>query len=108
MQVVVVLKNSQGEKFTLFLKGSRMMKAVKRACEDAGTNDIEIGGELKITYTGVEGVNSAKCYEAAYRPPTDTFKPAASNGASQLSEQEKAEILAEQREWEKALSEPPF
>jgi hypothetical protein len=55
-------------------KSSRLFKALQAAIVKSGSNDIEVGGTLTITFTGYDagGKNpQAKTYDVVYVPPVE-------------------------------------
>lgn len=66
----------------LFISSKAMREAVRDAVKAAGTKHLEIGGTLKVQYTGdgqAEGnLNPPKQYRAKYTPPTPGAISAAS------------------------------
>ena len=69
MGTKVHLETSPGDessRVTLFAEKVNMLKAVAAAVREAGKNDIAIGDDLAVTFTGYEG--RAKTFSAAYSP----------------------------------------
>jgi len=59
---------------TLYVRGN-MLRAVRQAVRTAGARGLEVGGRLKVTYSGdgeptKRGFNPPKLYEASYTPPS--------------------------------------
>lgn len=52
---------------TLWVEKWRMVKAIGAAVVQAGASDIEVGGDLAVTFVGYEG--RAKTFSAAYAKP---------------------------------------
>jgi hypothetical protein len=74
MQTRIVLRVSDGTEYAIYPKaGSRMAKAITGAIIAAGAKDLEVGGELEVSFPRFgEGKNPAmppKEYEASYVPP---------------------------------------
>ena len=61
-----------GEQMNLATGSSHHMdNAIARAVQEAGAEDLQIGGKLTVTYTGkqaVKGANPAKIFSASYEP----------------------------------------
>lgn len=58
---------NEGSRVTLWGQGKRLLQAISRAVKDSGASDLEIGGDLAVTFTGYDG--RAKLYQAAYARP---------------------------------------
>lgn len=73
MQTRVVLRVATGEEVAVYAKG-RMAKAITGAIIAAGADDLEVGGELSVTFTQYgtpkKGAQPPKLYEAEYAEPT--------------------------------------
>ena len=59
----------EGSRVTLWCKGKRMMGAVATALRKEGASDLEVGADLAVTHTGMDG--RAKDYQAAYSRPAE-------------------------------------
>ena len=73
MGVRVYLETVPGDessRVTLWCQGKLLMKAVATAFRAAGAQDLEIGADLAVTFTGYDG--RAKTYSAAYSPAEAT------------------------------------
>jgi hypothetical protein len=72
MQTRIILRDSAPSEWALYAQG-RMARAITAAIVKAGASDIEVGGELEVTFTHYgEGKNPSmppKEYEAVYIPP---------------------------------------
>lgn len=79
MQTRVILRDSAPSEWAVYAQG-RMAKAITNAIVKAGADDLEVGGELTVTFTGYgQGKNPAqppKEYEAVYAPPAAGYVPA--------------------------------
>ena len=69
----VTLWAKGGSKFTPAVgSGHSMLVAISRAARAAGAENLDVGGELAVAYTGdtapSPGKNPAKLYTAEYRP----------------------------------------
>lgn len=67
MAVKVVLETRPGDessRVTLFAQGAKMIAAIANAFRAQGRQDITVGDELAVTFTGYDG--RAKTYAAAY------------------------------------------
>lgn len=67
MSVVVTLEQTPGDedsRVKLFISSKRMKKEARRAFIEAGRNDLVLGDDMKITFTGYEG--AAKVYAIKY------------------------------------------
>ena len=65
---------AKGGKFAVATgSGQSMTSAIATAVRAAGATALEVGGELAVAWTGEgptkPGMNPAKLYTAAYRPP---------------------------------------
>lgn len=54
----------------IYIQGKRMKTAVREAVSAAGAKGLEAGGQLSVTFTGVDAQTEARCYSATYTPPT--------------------------------------
>jgi len=75
MQTRIVLRVPDGTEYAIYPKaGSRMAKAVTGAIIAAGATDLEVGGELEVSFPrygeGKNPANPPKTYEAVYIKPT--------------------------------------
>jgi hypothetical protein len=73
IQTRIVLDQEDGERVAVYAQGG-LAKAVTKAIVDAEAADIEVGGQLSVTYTGPDPesknpANPRKLYEASYSPP---------------------------------------
>jgi hypothetical protein len=73
MQTRIVLRVADGTEWAVYAKG-RMARAVTTAIVAAGASDLEVGGELEVTFTGYgtpkPGAQPPKLFEAEYVKPT--------------------------------------
>lgn len=63
----IVLETIPGDtssQVTLYVEKVRMLKAIANAFRAAGATDLEVGADLAVTWTGMDG--RAKAYQAAY------------------------------------------
>jgi len=70
MGVRITLETEPGNESsrqTLWVEKWRMVKAIANAVTSAGASDIEIGGDLAVTFSAYEG--RAKAFSAAYAKP---------------------------------------
>jgi hypothetical protein len=73
MQTQIVLRTSTGEEVAVYAKG-RMAKAITGAIIQSGASDLEVGGELEVTFTEYgepkkRGAKPPKLYSSVYVPP---------------------------------------
>jgi hypothetical protein len=72
METKIVLRVADGTEHAVYAKG-RMAKAITMAIVKAGASDLEVGGELEITHSGLgqskPGAQPAKLFEATYTAP---------------------------------------
>jgi hypothetical protein len=83
MQVVITLQTEETAEDdglrSLYVRGE-MRKAIVGACLASGVKSPQIGGFLKVTYTGDgeparKGLNGPKLYDAEYQQPGTTQPP---------------------------------
>lgn len=70
MGVRVYMETTPGDessRVTLWAQGKLLMKAIAVAFRAAGAQDLEVGADLAVTFTGYDG--RAKTYSAAYSRP---------------------------------------
>lgn len=109
MQLVVTLQTEERDakiedddgRRRIYIKFN-MKKAVADAVRKAGAKALEVGGHLKVTYTGDgeatrRGFNPPKFYSAVYVPPTANFlnKEDQNDGPQRVAVDEKFDLPAE-------------
>lgn len=70
MGVRITLEQTPGDaesRITLWAHGALQLKAIRTAVKGTGARDLELGADLAVTYTGLQG--RAKVYQAAYARP---------------------------------------
>lgn len=70
MGVRIGLEVSPGDpnsRITVWAQGKKLLAAIALAVKSTGAQDLEIGGDLAVTFTGYDG--RAKTYQAAYAKP---------------------------------------
>jgi hypothetical protein len=68
--VRIVLETNPGDtasQQTLYAEKVNMLKAIASAVKGAGAADLEVGGDLAVTFSGMDG--RAKAFMAAYDRP---------------------------------------
>lgn len=84
MEALINLTTDEGDVTLYIPKGHRKQKAIGKALREAGAAELEIGGELSLTYTGSEqgrGSFPAKLFSARYKAPAVAPATAAPVGA---------------------------
>jgi hypothetical protein len=81
MQTRIVLRVPDGTEQAIYPKaGSRMAKAITGAIIAAGAGDLEVGGELEVSFPrygeGKNPANPPKEYESVYAKPSSSVAPA--------------------------------
>lgn len=74
-QALKVKLSNEGVVTDLYVRSPGMKEAVHTAVTVAGTDAIDVGGELSMTYTGdkpISGGRSMKTYSAVYNLPAPT------------------------------------
>jgi len=66
-----VVPGDESSRVTLYAEKPRMLKAIASAVKSTGAPDLEEGGDLAVTWSGMDG--RAQGYQAAYaRPDADS------------------------------------
>ena len=67
MGIRITLETRPGDassRVTLWAQGKKLMLSIAKAFRESGANDVTVGDDLAVTFTGYDG--AAKTYHAAY------------------------------------------
>ncbi|MFM8857461.1 MAG: hypothetical protein ACKOI2_09725 [Actinomycetota bacterium] len=71
--LVITLADDDGGEVKLWARSSQMLEVIGEACDKAGTDGIEVGDHLKVTYTGEKTLKSGRTMKVYAAELTSEF-----------------------------------